>query len=93
MAMPKPPHSLRHPALSHLRTCAVTHHGDLGLVAGGVGSAVGPDHAIDAKLAVIGGVPKVAAVRPRLDLAAIRGSHRVQQALVDPVPYEAALCV
>lgn len=54
---------------------------------------IGPDHAVDAELAVMRGIPKVPAVGPGLDEASVGRGELVHEALVDPVPDEAALCV
>jgi hypothetical protein len=56
-----------------------------------VRGAVRPHHAINAKLGIIGVIIEVATVAPGLDGAAIRRRDGADQALVDPIPDEAAL--
>lgn len=68
-----------------------THHGSFGLPAGGVGRPVREHHAVDAELGVVGLVPEVAAVRPPFDEGAVGLGERFVEALVHPVPDEAAL--
>lgn len=54
---------------------------------------VGPNHAVDAELAVMRGIPKVPTVGPGLDEPAVGRGELVHEALVDPVPDETALGV
>lgn len=54
---------------------------------------IGPDHAVYAELPVMRGIPKVPAVGPGLDDPAVSRGELVHEALVDPVPDEAALGV
>ena len=71
---------------------AQTHHGGLRLPAARVRRAIWEHHAVDAKLGVVWLIPKVAAVRPAFDGGAVGRGEGFVEALVDPVPNEAALC-
>mgnify|MGYP006879025292 CR=1 FL=1 len=55
--------------------------------------SIGPNHPVDAELAVMRGIPKVPAVGPGLYGGSVGRGELVHEALVDPVPDEAALCV
>ena len=70
---------------------AGARHDGLALVAGRVRGAVGEDEAVDAELRVVHRLAKVAAVAPGLHALAVRVGYPVHQALVHPVPDEAAL--
>ena len=70
---------------------AQTHHGGLRLPAARVRRAIWEHHAVDAKLGVVRLIPKVAAVRPAFDGGAVGRGEGFVEALVDPVPNEAAL--
>ena len=72
---------------------AQTHHGGLRLPAARVRRAIWEHHAVDAKLGVVRLIPKVAAVRPAFDGGAVGRGEGFVEALVDPVPNEAALRV
>jgi hypothetical protein len=67
------------------------HHDSLALKGAGVGHAIRPNQAVDAELCIVDGIPKVSTIAPSLHLITLHVLDRVQEALVHPIPDEAAL--
>ena len=69
------------------------YHGGFSFPASRVGLPVGPNHAIDAELSIIGEAAEVSPIGPVLHLLAPRALGCVDEALVYPVPDETPLQV
>ena len=69
------------------------YHGGFSFPAPRVGLPVGPNHAIDAELSIVGEAAKIPPIGPVLYLFALRALGCVDEALVYPVPDEPPLQV